>query len=80
MAVYPGATEPADRTVCVGGVNDTCTAPAGAPAGMCESDNAGLVGAEAITIAPGETVTVYLATYSSFATPGDIRINATTEP
>ncbi len=81
MAVYAGATEPvtpAERMACVGGVNDTCTPQAGAPAAMCASDNAGLVGAESVAIAAGATVTVYLAAYSSFATAGDIRINATT--
>ncbi len=82
MAIYAGATEPttpAARMACVGGVSDDCTAPVGAPAGMCTAGGSGMVGANAIVIAPGATVTVYIGEYFDMTTPGPIRINVRTE-
>ena len=79
MAAYAGAADPANRLACVGVVVDDCSPPFGSPAGMCASLGAGLVGTNAVTIAPGATITVYLGEYSDLASPGPIRINARTD-
>ncbi|NOU31117.1 MAG: hypothetical protein HOO96_24725 [Polyangiaceae bacterium] len=53
---------PANRTACTNTVNDTCsTSP-------CVGDWAGLIGTNAVTIAPNSTITVYHAAYYSTGT------------
>lgn len=78
IASYPDATKPATdvaRKACVKGVNDSCS---DADADACVSSWAGLVGANAVTIAPNSKVLVYVGAYFANA-DGDYQLTARTD-
>jgi hypothetical protein len=78
IASYPDATKPANdvaRKACVKGVNDTCS---DGDADACASSWAGLVGANAVTIAPNSKALIYVGAYFT-DDDGDYQLTARTD-